>query len=98
MDRQTILYDGLYVPKAICTIDRLGGADDCQSCDEVCETSNSNCDDCAIARAFNQLGKYENMHEEIEKRIEKIKSSSDYPHNFKGQIVEDLEWVLAQIN
>lgn len=45
-----------------------------------------------------KLEKYESMQEVIEKRIDDIKSSSDYPHNFKGQIVEDLEWVLSQIN
>jgi hypothetical protein len=98
MERQTVLYDGLYVPKDICTIDRLGGADDCQSCDEVCMECDSNCRNCAIAKAMNKLGKYENMHEEVKKRIEKIKASADYPHNFKGQMIEDLEWVLAQIN
>jgi hypothetical protein len=47
---------------------------------------------------MNQLGIYENMYEEIEKRIEKIKSSADYPYNFKGQMVEDFEWVLSLLN
>lgn len=45
-----------------------------------------------------KLEKYENMQEIIEKRIADIKASSDYPHNFKGQMVEDLEWVIRKIN
>ena len=45
-----------------------------------------------------KLAEYENMHEKIIKRIEEIKATSYYPHNFTGQMVEDLEWVLSQIN
>lgn len=41
---------------------------------------------------------YENMRKKIENRIENIKSSADYPHNFTGQMVEDFEWVLSQLN
>ena len=46
----------------------------------------------------NKVNMYENMCEKIENRIENIKSSSDYPHNFTGQMVEDFEWVLSQLN
>lgn len=45
-----------------------------------------------------KLSKYEDMQETVEKRIAEIKGSANYPHNFKGQIVEDLEWVLSLIN
>ena len=34
----------------------------------------------------------------IEQRIAQLKTSSDYPHNFKGQMVEDFEWVLGLLN
>lgn len=47
---------------------------------------------------FERLAVYERMHEKVIKRIEEIKSTSYYPHNFTGQMVEDLEWVLSQIN
>lgn len=53
---------------------------------------------CAKTQACDQLEKYKNMHKAIEQRIKEIKSSADYPHNFKGQMVEDFEWVLNQIN
>ena len=38
-DRLTIRYDGLPVPKELCSIDSYGEADDCSSCDEVCKNS-----------------------------------------------------------
>lgn len=34
MERLTIEYCGEYVPKELCSIDRLGGADDCDLCCE----------------------------------------------------------------
>lgn len=46
----------------------------------------------------NKVNMYENMRQNIEARIENIKSSADFPHNFKGQMVEDFEWVLSQLN
>lgn len=39
-----------------------------------------------------------NIEKKIEHRITELKTSSDYPHNFKGQMVEDLEWVLGLFN
>ena len=53
--------------------------------------------DINFERIVDKLGKYEDIEEKIEDRIKSIKSSSDYPHNFKGQMVEDLEWVLNQL-
>lgn len=98
MERLTIEYCGNYAPKELCTIDRFGGADDCDSCEEYCKMANCDCDQCAIQELFNRLAKYEDMHEKIKKRIEEIKSTSYYPHNFTGQMVEDLEWVLGLLN
>ena len=46
----------------------------------------------------NKVNMYENMREKIENRIENIKSSRDYPHDFKRQMVEEFEWVLSQLN
>lgn len=45
-----------------------------------------------------RLAKYDDAKEQIEERIEKLKACSDYPHNFKGQMVEDFEWVLSLFN
>ena len=56
MERLTIKYDGLFAPKKICTVDRFGEADDCDSCDSVCD---SNCRNCAIQECFSCLGGYE---------------------------------------
>lgn len=98
MERLTIEYCGNYAPKKLCSIDRLGGADDCETCKEHCEEVCCDCEQCAIQELFDRLAKYEDMHEKIEKRIEEIKSASDYPHNFTGQMVEDFEWVLGLLN
>lgn len=54
--------------------------------------------DVTIVRALNKLAKYEDMQEKIEKKIEDIKATSYYPHNFIGQMVDDLEWVLSLLN
>lgn len=40
----------------------------------------------------------DNIQRKLENKIRKLKESIDYPHNFKGQMVEDFEWVLEQIN
>jgi hypothetical protein len=63
MDRLTIEYCGEYVPKEMCSIDRLGGADDCDLCCEYCEATKEgkeDCRGCAINQCFNLLGEYEN--------------------------------------
>ncbi len=92
MERLTIDYDGYFVPKKLCKIDREGVADDCEMCPDICD---ERCDLCPIQECFTQLAKYEVAHEKIEKKIVDIKGSTDYPHNFKGQMVEDFEWVLS---
>lgn len=67
MERLTIEYCGEYVPKALCSIDRLGGADDCDLCCEYCkatEEGNEDCRGCAINKCFNKLGEYEDLDEQ----------------------------------
>ncbi len=98
MDRLTIEYCGEYVPKELCSIDRFGGADDCDLCCEYCkatEEGSADCSECVINHCFNRLGMYENAQEKIEKRIQEIKTSTSYPHNYMGQMVDDFEWVLS---
>jgi hypothetical protein len=51
-----------------------------------------------IVKLGQSLKIYEDMQEKVEERIEELKKSSDYPHNFKGQMVEDFEWVLGMLN
>ncbi len=67
MERLTIEYCGEYVPRELCSIDRLGGADDCDLCCEYCkatEEGNADCRGCAINKCFNKLGKYEDLEEQ----------------------------------
>lgn len=67
MERLTIEYCGEYVPKELCSIDRLGGADDCDLCCEYCkatEEGSEDCRGCAINQCFNKLGKYEDLEEQ----------------------------------
>ena len=67
MERMTIEYCGGYVPKELCSIDRLGGVDDCDLCCEYCkatEEGNGDCEGCAINKCFNRLGEYENLEEQ----------------------------------
>ena len=60
MERLTIKYGGLFTPKKACTIDRFGEADDCDSCDVICDsTHGSDCANCIIQECFTRLGEYE---------------------------------------
>lgn len=60
MERLTIKYEGLFTPKKACTIDRFGEADDCDSCDVICDsTHSSDCANCVIQECFTRLGEYE---------------------------------------
>ncbi len=102
MERLTVADDGHfadaghYAPRRLCCVNRYGEVDDRDSCAEYCEGIRS-CENggCAIQACFDRLGMYENMHEKILKRIGELKGSSDYPHFYKGQMVEDFEWVLG---
>lgn len=100
MKRLTVaIEEGNYIPKAMCGFGRDGNVDDYDGCVDYCELQcDQLCDECGIQHCFNRLAAYENMHEKIIKRIEEIKAASYYPHNFTGQMVEDFEWVLSQIN
>lgn len=60
MERLTIEYCGEYVPRELCSIDRYGGADDCDLCCEYCKAT-EDCSECAINRCFNKLGEYEEL-------------------------------------
>ena len=46
----------------------------------------------------NRVIQYENIRKKLENRIDGIKSSTEYPHNFTWQMVEDFEWALNQLN
>ncbi len=81
----------------MCSLNRYGEVDDVDGCIEYCATIRGDCEKCVIQKCFNRLAAYENMQENLENRIKHIKSSPDYPHNFKGQIVEDLGWVLKTL-
>lgn len=60
MERLTIKYDGLFVPRKSCTIDCFGEADDCDSCDTICDSvHDSDCANCVIQECFTRLGEYE---------------------------------------
>lgn len=96
MERLTIEYCGEYVPKDLCSIDRLGGADDCELCSEYCkatEEGNEDCRGCAINQCFNKLGEYENL-EEQGKLLKLPCAVGDtvyhvcIPRNEKPQIIE----------
>lgn len=58
-ERLTIKYDGAFVPKELCTIDRNGDADDCDGCEEVCDNIYDDCEGCPIQKCFNRLGELE---------------------------------------
>lgn len=67
MERLTMEYCGEYVPKELCSIDRFGGADDCDLCCEYCKATkegDEDCTGCAINQCFNKLGEYENLEEQ----------------------------------
>lgn len=67
MKKLTTEYCGAYVPKELCSIDRLGGVDDCDLCYEYCkvmEEGHEGCEGCAIDDCFNKLGEYEDLEEQ----------------------------------
>lgn len=59
MKKLMIKYDDLYVPRAMCTIDRFGIPDDCDTCEEMCGKCHIDCKDCPIQQAFERLAEYE---------------------------------------
>jgi len=59
MNRLTIQYNEEWVPRESCTIDRHGGADDCEICGEICEKQEVSCKECHIQKCFERLAAYE---------------------------------------
>lgn len=49
----------------------------------------------ALEVVIHNAARYTEVYDAIQKKIQNLKKSSDYPHNFKGQMVEDFEWVLS---
>ena len=82
MERLTIEYDGLFVPKKICTTDRFGEADNCDPCDSVCD---EDCKNCVIQECFTYLGEYEDTGLTPE-QIRKLKDrdTAKAPEEFDG--------------
>lgn len=64
MERLTIQYDNCFVPKRLCTIDRNGDADDCDTCADACNMTSGECDKCPIQKCFDKLAQYEDMEEQ----------------------------------
>lgn len=110
MNRLTIDYDGNYVPKKLCTIDRDGGADDCDDCKTYCVSIEEQCDKCAIQECFDKLAAYENTGfdpENIRTRlgqtesIEKVEKLKEYvcdelcKYSEQAYSQEDLEEYCA---
>lgn len=58
-ERLTIKYDGNFVPKELCTIDRNGDADDCDNCINTCDDYDFDCGKCPIQKCFDRLGELE---------------------------------------
>ena len=91
MERLTIKYEGLFTPKKACTIDRFGEADDCDSCDVICDsTHGSDCANCVIQECFTRLGEYENTGltpPEIMELKERDTAKNPVPSQFKSEMV-----------
>lgn len=94
MERLT--YPG--VVNALLKSDRVQGEYDsvCYGCRSLNKCARKN-RKCYLFKAVNRLAEYENMQEKVEKRLAEIKESSGFPHNFKGQMAEDFEWVLKML-
>ncbi len=95
MDRLTIQYDNYFVPKELCTIDRLGGADDCMSCEEYCQANGDNCDECGMQKCFEKLAAYENtgLTPEQIKELQGKATEKRYPILGTG---ESIPWKVVE--
>lgn len=60
---KSVLLEGHYIPSSMCSIDREGGIDDEDSCNQYCErhrgSDSKECETCSIQKAFDKLGEYE---------------------------------------
>ncbi|MBO5032664.1 MAG: hypothetical protein J6D08_12405 [Lachnospiraceae bacterium] len=52
----------------------------------------------ALEMVIHHAERYIEVSEIVRKKVDELKQSRDYPHNFKGQMVEDFEWVLSLLN
>ena len=52
----------------------------------------------SLEMVIHHAERYIEVSKVIQKKISELKQSSDYPHNFKGQMVEDFEYVLSLLN
>ena len=64
MSRLTCKFDGENVLRELCTFDRESNTepDDCLYCNECCDNV-TDCENCAIQRAFDKLAYYEDLEE-----------------------------------
>lgn len=75
-------------------VDEITSDDYCAS---VMDTVGSPVGD-SLEMVIHHAERYIEVSEVIQKKINELKQSSDYPHNFKGQMVEDFEYVLSLLN
>lgn len=80
--------------KNICGVPVFKDEYECDRCGEAIQRL----PDVGNGSPTTRLYQYEEMQEKIEQRIAELKASSNYPHNFKGQMVEDFEWVLSLLD
>lgn len=66
-------------------------------CARVMDTVDSPVGD-SLEMVIHHAERYIEVSEIVQKKVDELKQSRDYPHNFKGQMVEDFEWVLELLN
>ena len=66
-------------------------------CARVMDTVDSPVGD-SLEMVIHHAERYIEVSEIVQKKVDELKQSRDYPHNFKGQMVEDFEWVLKLLN
>lgn len=63
-------------------------------CAREMDTVDSNVGE-ALEIVMHNADRYVDVYLTIQNKIKTLKQSSNYPHNFTGQMVEDFEWVLG---
>ena len=63
-------------------------------CAREMDTVDSNVGE-ALEIVMHNADRYVDVYLTIQNKIKILKQSSNYPHNFTGQMVEDFEWVLG---
>ena len=63
-------------------------------CAREMDTVDSNIGE-ALEIVMHNVDRYVDVYLTIQNKIKTLKQSSNYPHNFTGQMVEDFEWVLG---